>query len=116
MGTQKKINYYIEYPFLYFPDERKIVFWKSIHQEVAAGPFCLLVNSPWPIVFSCSLFLVMLSTITLYCWRATTFSWSNIFLLGFLFLSLIMSLHFWFRDLVREFYKKYEILLMVLFI
>jgi len=27
-----------------------------------------------------------------------------------------MSLHFWFRDLVREFYKKYEILLMVLFI
>merc|ERR1712188_325763 len=68
------------------------------------------------IVFSCSLFLVMLSTITLYCWRGTTFSWSNIFLLGFLFGSLIMSLHFWFRDVVREFYKKYEVLLMVLFI
>merc|ERR1739847_130358 len=28
---------------------------------------------------------------------------------------IIISLHFWFRDLVREFYKKYEILLMVLF-
>merc|ERR1711976_868798 len=26
------------------------------------------------------------------------------------------SLHFWFRDLLREFYKKYEILLMVLFL
>merc|ERR1712196_184681 len=51
-----------------------------------------------------------------YCWRGKTFSWSNILLLGFFFLTLIMSLHFWFRDLVREFYKKYEILLMVLFI
>jgi len=92
------------------------LFWKSIHQEVACGPFCLLVNSPWPLVFSCSLFLGMLTTISLYCWRGKTFSWSNILLLGFFFLTLIMSLHFWFRDLVREFYKKYEILLMVLFI
>merc|ERR1712227_1071290 len=31
-----------------------------------------------------------------------------------LFLGLIISFHFWFRDLLREFYKKYEILLMVL--
>merc|ERR1712124_15618 len=97
-------------------NHEKIIFWKSIHQEVASGPFCLLVNSPWPVVFSCSLFLVMLSTISLYCWRGTTFSWSNIFLLCFLFGALVMSLHFWFRDLVREFFKKYEILLMVLFI
>merc|ERR1712242_635571 len=29
---------------------------------------------------------------------------------------LVISLHFWFRDLLREFYKKYEILLMVLFL
>merc|ERR1712196_232223 len=28
----------------------------------------------------------------------------------------IISLHFWFRDLIREFYKKYEVLLMVLFL
>merc|ERR1712006_47535 len=34
----------------------------------------------------------------------------------FVFFGLVVSLHFWFRDLVREFYKKYEILLMVLFI
>merc|ERR1711990_1113936 len=33
-----------------------------------------------------------------------------------LLLGLITSLHFWFRDLLREFYKKYEILLMVLFL
>merc|ERR1739848_714915 len=29
---------------------------------------------------------------------------------------IIISLHFWFRDVIREFYKKYEVLLMVLFI
>merc|ERR1712063_206185 len=33
-----------------------------------------------------------------------------------LFLGLIISLHFWFRDLLRELNKKYEILLMVLFL
>merc|ERR1712070_535920 len=32
------------------------------------------------------------------------------------FFGLVTSLHFWFRDLLREFYKKYEILLMVLFL
>merc|ERR1712008_462324 len=32
------------------------------------------------------------------------------------FLGLIISLHFWFRDLLRELNKKYEILLMVLFL
>merc|ERR1712107_945745 len=28
----------------------------------------------------------------------------------------IISLHFWFKDLIREFYKKYEVLLMILFL
>merc|ERR1712020_109699 len=39
---------------------------------------------------------------------------SLIFLL--LFLGLIFTFHFWFRDLLRELCKKYEILLMVLFL
>merc|ERR1712072_357157 len=34
----------------------------------------------------------------------------------YLFLHLICSFHFWFRDLLREFTKKYEILLLVLFL
>merc|ERR1712196_200979 len=51
-----------------------------------------------------------------YCWKGMQFSWSNLLNLGLLLSSLITSLHFWFRDLIREFYKKYEILLMVLFI
>jgi cytochrome c oxidase subunit 3 len=33
-----------------------------------------------------------------------------------LLLSVIISLHFWFKDLIREFYKKYEVLLMILFL
>merc|ERR1711976_87521 len=34
----------------------------------------------------------------------------------YLFLHLVCSFHFWFRDLLREFTKKYEILLLVLFL
>merc|ERR1712007_295531 len=42
---------------------------------------------------------------------------SCVYLYGvMLLLSVIISLHFWFRDLIREFYKKYEVLLMVLFL
>merc|ERR1739849_27050 len=33
-----------------------------------------------------------------------------------LLLGLVIGFHFWLRDLLREFYKKYEILLMVLFL
>merc|ERR1712007_219778 len=42
---------------------------------------------------------------------------SCVYLYGvMLLLSVIISLHFWFKDLIREFYKKYEVLLMVLFL
>merc|ERR1712083_292976 len=36
--------------------------------------------------------------------------------MGCLFLIVLLSLHQWFRDLLRELAKKYEILLMVLFL
>merc|ERR1712032_770296 len=87
----------------------------GFHQKVASGPFCLL-NSPWPLVFILCVFFFFLSAFNLYCWKGVHFSWSldlNFFLL---FFGLITSLHFWFRDFLREFYKKYEILLMVLFL
>jgi len=93
-----------------------IIFWYSIHQEVASGPFCLLVNSHWLLVFAVCLFLLSLLGFNIYCWKGIHFSWSlDLIFLGLLF-GIITSLHFWFRDLLREFYKKYEILLMVLFI
>merc|ERR1712084_13900 len=87
----------------------------SIHQEVASGPFCFLINSSWLSVFALLLFLYVLG-LNLYCWNGIHFSWSLDFIFFCLFSGLIISLHFWFRDLLRELNKKYEILLMVLFL
>merc|ERR1712241_1017258 len=92
------------------------VFCNSIHLEVASNPYCLLCNCPWLLVFALCLFFMILSGFNLYCWKGIRFSWSNslIFLLNFI--GLIFAFHFWFRDLLRELAKKYEVLLMVLFL
>merc|ERR1712137_502816 len=94
---------------------KRFVFWNSIHLEVASGPFCLLINSPWLLVFVLCVFFISLSGFNLYCWRGIHFSWSNSLIFLHLFTSFIFTFHFWFRDLLRELAKKYEILLMVLF-
>merc|ERR1711935_273062 len=91
----------------------RLVFW---HQEVASGPFCLLVNSPWLLVFALLVFFLSLSFFNLCCWKGIYFSESLDLVFFCLFFGLIISLHFWFRDLLRELNKKYEILLMVLFL
>merc|ERR1711957_813459 len=83
---------------------------------VASNPFCLLCNCPWLLVFALCLFFMILSGFNLYCWKGIHFSWSNSLIFLSMFLGLIFSLHFWFRDLLRELAKKYEILLMVLFL
>merc|ERR1712084_145651 len=80
------------------------------------GPFCLLVNSPWLLVFALSYFFLSLSGFNLYCWKGLHFSWSNSLVFLCLFLIALLSLHHWFRDLLREFAKKYEILLLVCFL
>merc|ERR1711971_295007 len=49
-------------------------------------------------------------------WKGIHFSWSLDLIFLCLFSGLIITLHFWFRDLLRELNKKYEILLMVLFL
>merc|ERR1711879_1080580 len=49
-------------------------------------------------------------------WKGIHFLWSLDLVFIVLILGLIISLHFYFRDLLSEFYKKYEILLMVLFL
>merc|ERR1712150_323256 len=113
MGDRLKIfnvNSYSSFSLL------RLVFWKSIHLEVASGPFCLLVNSPWLLVFALCIFFLSLSGFNLYCWRGIHFSWSNFLIFLYLFSSLLLNNHFWFRDLLRELGKKYEILLMVLFL
>merc|ERR1712146_792790 len=112
----------------------RLVFW---HQEVASGSFCFLINSSWLLVFVLLVFSLSFSFFNLYCWKGIYFSnFSNVrsihlynksscSLLFFenldliflcLFFGLIISFHFWFRDLLRELNKKYEILLMVLFL
>merc|ERR1712225_198555 len=66
------------------------------------------------LVFALLFFLYVLA-LNLYCWKGIHFSWSLDFIFLCLFSGLIITLHFWFRDLLRELNKKYEILLMVLF-
>merc|ERR1711874_347316 len=68
------------------------------------------------LVFALCVFFLSLSGFNLYCWRGIHFSWSNSLIFLYLFSSLLFSFHFWFRDLLREFAIKYEILLMVLFL
>merc|ERR1739848_679766 len=68
------------------------------------------------LVFALCLFFMILSGFNLYCWKGIHFSWSNSLVFLLLFLGLIFTFHFWFRDLLRELAKKYEILLMVLFL
>merc|ERR1711897_108047 len=87
----------------------------GIYQEVASGPFCLLVNSPWLLVFALLFFLYVLG-LNLYCWKGIHFSWNLDLIFFCLFSGLIISLHFWFRDLLRELNKKYEVLLIILFL
>merc|ERR1712164_197804 len=72
-----------------------LYFGFSIHQEVASCPFCLLVNSPWLLVFALLFFLYVLG-LNLYCWKGIHFSWSLDLIFLCLFLGLIISLHFWF--------------------
>merc|ERR1711975_54751 len=61
--------------------------------EVASGPFCLLVNSPWLLVFALLFFQTALG-LNLYCWKGIHFSWS----LDFIFLAseaLLFISFFW---------------------
>merc|ERR1712169_169183 len=59
---------------------------------------------------------MVFSGFNLYCWKGIHFSWSNCLIFLFIHIGLIFSFHYWFRDLLRELAKKYEILLMVLFL
>merc|ERR1712062_277211 len=67
-------------------------------------------------VFALCLFELFLSFVNLYCWKGLHFSWSNSLIFIFIVVGLVLSLHFWFRDLLRELAKKYEILLIFIFL
>merc|ERR1712124_49449 len=54
--------------------------------------------------------------LNLYCWKGIHFSWSLDLIFLHLLSGFIISFHFWFRDLLRELNKKYEVLLIILFL
>merc|ERR1712204_164279 len=93
-----------------------LVFWNSIHLEVASDSFCFLCNCSWLLVFALYVFFMIFSGFNLYCWKGIHFSWNNFLIFLLLILGLIFYFHFWFRDLLRELAKKYEILLIILFL
>merc|ERR1712113_1368431 len=93
-----------------------LVFCNSIHLEVASDSFCFLINSSWLLVFILYVFFMIFSGFNLYCWKGIHFSWSNFLIFLLLHIIILLSLHFWFRDLLRELAKKYELLLIVLFL
>ena len=68
------------------------------------------------LVFILYVFFLFLSGFNLYWWKGIHFSQNLDLIFLQLFFGLIISLHFWFRDLLREFYKKYEILLIIFFL
>merc|ERR1712066_663331 len=68
------------------------------------------------LVFALCLFFLSLLGFNLYCWKGIHFSWSNFLIFLYLFFHLICSFHFWFRDLLKEFDKKYEVLLLIFFL
>merc|ERR1712083_999668 len=79
--------------------------------------FSLLINSPWLLIFALCVFSLSISGFSLNCWKGIHFSWNNFLLIfPFFFFELIFSFHFWFRDLLREFDKKYEVLLIIFFL
>merc|ERR1711971_523765 len=103
-----------EYLFLVFIRDLSfgILFIRKLHQVHFV--FLLILLGHWSLFYAS--FFFFLSAFNLYCWKGVHFSWSLDLNFLQLFFGLITSLHFWFRDLLREFYKKYEILLMVLFL
>merc|ERR1711976_1046524 len=63
-------------------------------------------------VFILLVFFFFISSFNLYCWKGIHFSFSLDLVFLLIFLGLVICFHYWFRDLL----KKYEILLMVLFL
>eukprot|EP00415_Alexandrium_ostenfeldii_P004877 UN4877 len=79
-------------------------------------PWQSMVNHSWLLVFTLYIFELFFSFINLYCWKGLHFSWSNSLFFIFIIVGLIFTFHFWFRDLLRELDKKYEVLLIYLFL
>merc|ERR1712199_145434 len=70
----------------------------------------------WLSVFALLLFFFFISSFNRFCWKGILLSFNLDIIFLLIFLGLVVCFHYWFRDLLRELLKKYEILLMVLFL
>ena len=89
---------------------------QSIHMEVSTAPFALLSTTPWAMLFALCIVLSTLSICQVYMFKGIYFSFSFIMVFALVFIGVVVSMHYWFRDLVRDLAKKYEILLISLFL
>jgi len=55
-------------------NSHRLLFWKSIHLEVASDSFCFLINSSWLLVFGIILISFLFTGFNLYCWTGIHFS------------------------------------------
>merc|ERR1711916_394261 len=86
------------------------------HTEISSNPFCLIQNCPWLVFIAQGFFFVILLSLNLYFWRIDGFPFSFHLIVIILFFCTLCLINFYFIDLVREAYKKYEVLYMMLFI
>merc|ERR1711862_859671 len=106
----------INQSYFWILDFNKIHSLVFFHQEVASDPFCFLINSSWLLVFALYVFSLFFSGFNIYCWKGIHFSWNLDLIFLCLSFGLIITFHFWFRDLLREVNKKYEVLLIIFFL
>merc|ERR1712065_60226 len=85
------------------------------HTEISSNPFCLIQNCPWLVFIAQGFFFVILLSLNLYFWRIDGFPFSFHLILIILFFCILCLINFYFIDLVREAYKKYEALLFISF-
>merc|ERR1712136_128255 len=86
------------------------------HKEISSNPFCLIQNCPWLVFIAQGFFFVILLSLNLYFWRIDGFPFSFHLIVIILFFCILCLINFYFIDLVREAYKKYEVLYIMLFI
>ena len=63
-------------PFPTYNFHQRLVFWNSIHQEVASDSFCFLINYSWLLVFILYVFSLFFSGFNLYWWKGKSIHFS----------------------------------------
>ena len=92
----------------------RLVFWNSIHLEVASDSYCFLINSSWLLVLVSFVLFFELYFVLLM--KSHLQSFMPLSASVFLLTTFSSIISYWFRDLLRELDKKYEVLLIIFFL